>query len=288
MTPSWYDVLGIDETATTDEIRAAWQESVAGLDPTDRRFKQRNRAAEVLLDPERRAAHDADLAAQEAESDDADEEDDATVEAGTSSDDDTDKVTQAGPSVTLDRAAATRDRADHEPGRGRLVVTVALGVVALLLAVATVLAVTSGGGSSQPASADSSGLPDGREVQAARKAAETAIGPVLSYDYRDLDRSREAATAFMTPRYAEVYEQNFAGFIQDNAPTTKTIVTAEVVRTGIVRTGKDRVDVLAFVNRPTRNASGDKVSRDQVTIRMLDVDGRWLVDCLITSPGGTC
>ncbi len=34
MTPSWYDVLGVEEDATAAEIRAAWQESVAGLDPT--------------------------------------------------------------------------------------------------------------------------------------------------------------------------------------------------------------------------------------------------------------
>ncbi len=280
MIPSWYDVLGVDDDATTDEIRAAWQESVAGLDPTDRRFKQRNRAAEVLLDPERRAAHDADLAAQDA-IDDADDDTDGEDVAATS----------AAAAVSLDKSTArpVRPASDTTSGsRPQLLVTVGLAVLALVLAVATVVSLVAGGGSTTAGSAGSAGLPDSREIQAARKAAETAIGPVLSFDYRNLDKSREAATSFMTPRYAEVYEQNFAGFIQDNAPTTKTIVTAQVVKSGIVRTGKDRVDVLVFVNRPTRNASGDKVSRDQVTVRMLDVDGSWLVDCLITSPGGTC
>ena len=123
---------------------------------------------------------------------------------------------------------------------------------------------------------------------AAQRAAESAIGPILSYDYRSLDQSRQAAVSFMTPSYAATYEQNFDAIVAENAEQTKTIVTAQVVTSGIVRTGADRVDVLVFVNRPTRNAQGDDVSRDQVTVRMLDSGGRWLVDCLITEPGGTC
>ena len=62
MTASWYDVLDVEPTATADEIRAAWRSAVADLDPTDRRFRVYNQAAEVLLDPERRAAYDAELA----------------------------------------------------------------------------------------------------------------------------------------------------------------------------------------------------------------------------------
>ena len=65
MTPSWYDVLGVEPDATPAEIRAAWKDGISDLDPTDRRFKLRNQAAEILLDPERRAAHDADLSAHE-------------------------------------------------------------------------------------------------------------------------------------------------------------------------------------------------------------------------------
>ncbi|MDO9456323.1 DnaJ domain-containing protein [Nocardioides sp.] len=282
VTPSWYDVLGVDETATADEIRAAWQESVAGLDPTDRRFKQRNRAAEVLLDPERRAAHDADLAAQDPDEDDLGGSTDVV-----------DPETPTGASAAPDTAVRVRTRRtaeagdEGEPGTSRVALAVGLGIVALVLVVATVVALVAGGGSTAPAAADDDGLPDARQVQAARAAAETAIGPVLSYDYRTLDKSRAAATSFMTPAYADEYDKNFA-VIEENAPKSQTIVTAQVVSSGIVRTGDDRVDVLVFVNRPTRNVSKDVVSRDQVTVRMLDVDGSWLVDCLVTSPGGTC
>ncbi len=53
--PTWYDVLGVDRTAPTDDIRAAWQAAVAGLDPTHARFRSLSEAASVLLDPARRA-----------------------------------------------------------------------------------------------------------------------------------------------------------------------------------------------------------------------------------------
>ena len=60
--PSWYDLLGVEPGATEAEIRSAWKAAIADLDPSDRRFRVLNRAAEVLLDPEQRAAYDAELA----------------------------------------------------------------------------------------------------------------------------------------------------------------------------------------------------------------------------------
>jgi Mce-associated membrane protein len=64
MDASWYDVLDVEPTATEDEIRSAWRTAVADLDPTDRRFRVFNQAAEVLLDPARRATYDAELAVE--------------------------------------------------------------------------------------------------------------------------------------------------------------------------------------------------------------------------------
>lgn len=61
--PGWYDLLDVEPTATHEQIRAAWRSAVADLDPTDRRFRVYNQAAEVLLDAERRAAYDVELAA---------------------------------------------------------------------------------------------------------------------------------------------------------------------------------------------------------------------------------
>ena len=293
MTPSWYDVLGVDETASTDEIRAAWEESIAGLAPTDRRFKQRTRAAEVLLDPDRRAAHDAELAAQD-DPEDLGEDDqpvapvDEPAPSGVTLDKDRDEDVAA---ADADADAADDDDEDGDGGhagatvrRRRVGWPVAVGasVVALVLLVATVLSLVLSAGS------DDDRLPDERQIDSARRAAETAVGPLLSFDFRDLEASRADAVSYLTPEYTEQYERFFDETVAPNAERTKTVVTAEVLASAVVRTGEDLVDVLVFVDRPTRNASGDSVSNDQATLRMRDTDGRWLVDCLITQAGSTC
>ena len=62
--PHLYDLLDVAPDADADEIRAAWKGAIADLGPDDRRFRAYNQAAELLLDPERRAAYDAELAAR--------------------------------------------------------------------------------------------------------------------------------------------------------------------------------------------------------------------------------
>ncbi|UMG93778.1 J domain-containing protein [Nocardioides sp. TF02-7] len=77
VSPNLYDLLDVPEDATTDEIRAAWKAAIADLEPTDRRFRAFNDAAAVLLDADRRAAYDAELAAARAEEEPADDADGA-------------------------------------------------------------------------------------------------------------------------------------------------------------------------------------------------------------------
>ncbi len=62
MSVDWYELLGVAPDASPDEIRVAWKSAVTGLDPTDRTFRIFNQAGEVLLDPARRAAFDAERA----------------------------------------------------------------------------------------------------------------------------------------------------------------------------------------------------------------------------------
>lgn len=59
-TPTWYDLLDVPRDASTEEIRGAWKTQIADLEPGDRRFDALNRAAKVLLDPDARAAYDAE------------------------------------------------------------------------------------------------------------------------------------------------------------------------------------------------------------------------------------
>ena len=50
--PAWYDLLDVPPDASTDEIRAAWRTAIAELEPATA-GSALNRAAEVLLDPDR-------------------------------------------------------------------------------------------------------------------------------------------------------------------------------------------------------------------------------------------
>lgn len=276
MTPSWYDVLGVEPDASSVAIRAAWKAGVAELDPTDRRFRLLNRAAEVLLDDDRRAAHDAELAAQAEPEPELLSEQPVTTSGTTS--------TRSTSSTTGSAGSRTNAGA---PGRR---VLVALGATALALLVAVVVSLVAGGAAEDGATAEDDGSLTVRDVAAARAAAEAAIVPVLSYDYRTLERDKQAAISYMTPGYAEEYEQLFEAVIAVNAPATETVVSVDLQASGIVRTGEDLVDVLLFVDRPTvnREQTTPEIYKDQATVRMREVSGEWLVDCLIAGAGADC
>ncbi len=162
-----------------------------------------------------------------------------------------------------------------------------LGLLALLLATATVISFVRGGDAS---SAEAAGLPDAREVAAARAAAEAAIVPVTSYDYRSLEDSKDAALSYVTPAFGEELTKIFDGVIAENAPSTQTVVEAKLLASGISRTGEDRVDVVLFVDQSTTNKQTDEpqVYKNQAIAQMVRIDGTWLLDCLVTTPGGGC
>ena len=126
---------------------------------------------------------------------------------------------------------------------------------------------------------------DDSAAREAQVAAERAIVPVLSYDHETLEADQRAAQALMTGGYREEYDKLFT-VLEDNAPQTRTRVTADVIASGIVRAAADRVQVLVFVDRPTTNKLNAEpvVYKDQVTVAMQLVDGEWLVDDLTTSP----
>ncbi len=130
-----------------------------------------------------------------------------------------------------------------------------------------------------------SGETEEEATRAAQAAAERAIVPVLSYGFETLEEDQARAQGYLTSDYREDYDQLFA-VISDNAPQTQTTVDAEVVASGIVRSGVDRVDVLVFVDRPTTNklTPEPETYKDQVTVTMQKVGDEWLVDNLVTSP----
>jgi Mce-associated membrane protein len=269
MDANWYDVLDIDAAATADEIRTAWRGAVADLDPTDRRFRVYNQAAEVLLDPDRRAAYDAEVAAERATRDDLREPEGSAEPAEPD-------VPAARGDAETPATQQPRDRRSLPLVPGWALMSLA-GLVAASLVIVGVLM-------SRPSDA---AVQD--DTQAAQSAAERAIVPILSYDARHLDQSAAAAQPYLTTNEKEQYDKLFA-VIRQNAPRTGTVVQAKYLASGIVRSGTDRVDVLVFVNQVTRNKQHPQVPvvyKNQVTVTMAKVGGQWLVDDLTTNGDGT-
>lgn len=254
MTPTWYDVLDVEPDATADEIRAAWKSSIADLDPGDRRFRTLNQAAEVLLDPTRRAAYDRDLAAQAAPEDDTVEEQ-ADV-----------------PTLVPDPAEEPTSAAAPSSPRSTWVVPAWILVpVAVLAAALVVAAVLLAGRSSDETAAD--------DVRAAQAAAERAVTPVLSYDAADLEGSRSAAASYLTSSYEKERDKLFDDVIDPNAPNTGTKVVTSVNESSVRATGDGRVEVFLFVDQATTNKEQPEpqILRTWVTMTMEKVDDEWLV-----------
>lgn len=246
MTPSWYDLLDVEESATDAEVRAAWKAAIADLDPTDRRFRVYNEAAEVLLDPARRSSYDEELAAATAPPPEP------ALEAGAESE------TSAGDAVP--------------PRSTRVVPAWLLAGLAVLTAGMLVLA----GLLWRDPSAD--GVADA--ARAAQTAAERAVPPVLSYDAADLEGSRTAASSYLTASYGRERDELFAEVIEVNAPNTGTKVEASVVESSVHRASdEDRVQVFLFIDQATTNKEQTEplVTRTWVTMTMEQVDGEWLV-----------
>ena len=280
MTPSWYDLLDVAPDASEAEIRAAWKAAIVDLDPTDRRFRVYNQAAEVLLDPKRRQQYDAELASQP-----TDEEAPAAAAA---------EGGAAGGLVGRLRRPRTPQEATPAPPAPEATpvtheVRSRRGVPGWVLAVRAVLTAASVGVAAWLWFEEPSDATVEESTRAAQSAAERAIGPILSYDYRHLDEDQAAAESYMTSDYRKQYDQLFA-VVKQNAPGTRTVVTGKVVSSGIVRSGADRVEVLLFVDQPTTNKQHKTpvVYKNQVRAQMEKVGGDWLVDCLITTPNGHC
>ena len=273
--PSWYDLLDVDQDASSEEIRTAWRGAIADLDPSDRRFRSYNQAAEVLLDPAARAAYDAGLEGAGAD-----------LGAGPAPASAPEPAAEEGSPVPLTGTATEAERPGPSSGRRvPLVPAWTLVVLAVLAGLALSIAVVASLRAPEPVS-DRGGVLVEESAEQARAAAVRAIVPVLSYDYRRLDEDAAAARSYMTSAYQDDKYDPLFSLIEDNAPETQTVVGAQVVDSAVVRTGRDRVDVLLFVDRPTTNkqVSDPIVYKDQVTVTMARVDGQWLVDGLQTSP----
>lgn len=225
--PSWYDVLGVDPAADTDEIRAAWRAGIADLDPSDRRFRSLNQAAEVLLDPASRATYDASLVELESERD-ADPAPVATTAAAPPTPGTVRTRAPKAPKAPQVPKEPKAPRPERTPSRLPLVPAWVLLVVAVLAALGVATATLAAVQAGEPVS-DRGGVLVEQSAEEARAAAIRAIVPVLSYDYRSLDEDAAAARSYMTSSYQEEKYDPLFAVIEENAPNTQTVVDRKSV-----------------------------------------------------------
>ncbi|SDS58537.1 Mce-associated membrane protein [Nocardioides scoriae] len=272
-TPTWYDVLGVSREASRDEVRAAWRRATDTHEPGTPQFRTYNDAADVLLDPERRAAYDASLPADEPE---------PAPEPTLGSDPSAGAATGAGPEA----AAATRP-ADDEPAAPGGVVRALGRVSTLVLAVLLVLVLGAFGVAAWAGTeiAQQQRVDDARVEAPA--AAEAAAKALLSYDYRTLPADRQRASRYLTGGFEREYLKNFQLLEKQEDGTagaavqTKAVVKATVTGTGVIDADSDRARVLVFVNQVSEKQGQDpQIFQNRVAMSMRDVDGRWLVSDL--------
>lgn len=283
-----YDLLDVDESATRDEIRAAWKAATADLDPTDRRFRAFNDAASVLLDDEKRAAYDAELAASRDEDLPVDEAEPAP-----------EGVEEAEPAPEqveeAEAAPAPAEQADAEdepagPPRWAYVGALVAGVVSLLLLVAVLLAPGTRAGDPPSERADAA-----EEAARSAEAAVTELVPVvLAYDYRTFDDDVERARAYLTDDYAAERDELFDSTVtvdgeeltfREQVVEEKLVVAAAVTGTGLTRVSEsgEVAKVVAFIDQESRKGkAAPQPLKMWATLTLEREDGRWLLDDICT------
>ncbi len=288
--PTWYDVLGVSRDASPAEIKAAWRDATDKFEPGSGagQFRMFNDAADVLLDPARRAEYDASL---DAPGDTSEPPPPAAVATPTEPTESTRQVDPEADAKTDAKAQRREERARRreqkreakaspgttaEPASRRTMVVA--GVVALLAVAAVVVAVVLGLQVRTEAR-----VADAREQAPA--AAERAAKAIFAYNYQDMPADLARAKPYLTDSFAKEFTKNFhllekqADGTPGPAIETKTVVKSDVPATSVVDAEDGVVRVLAYVNlTSTRPGRDPQIFQNRVTMKMVKDGDRWLVD----------
>lgn len=320
MSPNLYDLLDVEESASREEIRAAWKSATADLDPTDRRFRAYNDAASVLLDDDARAAYDAQLAeTREHEAAEVDPspapvvdqpapvvEDPAPVEDLAPVAQDAPPVAQDPPVVedappgahdappaadtaapvttTAPPADAPDDAADAGPSWRTVVPVVVLAVLSVALLV-TVFALPGGHADPSPREQQEQAEAAEEAGQSAVDAAAAMVPDVLGYDYRTFDEDEQRASQYLTDGFAADRSKLLEGLKKD-VVKDKVVVNAAASATALTRVSDDgaKAKVVVFIEQESRKGNGTPQPLHMwATFTLVrGDDGDWLLDDICT------
>lgn len=295
-TPDPYQVLGIATDASEAQVRKAWRKKTSATGPGTSEFAALNAAAELLLDSDRRKAYDGERAAARvaereaaAASAAAAPEATPTVDEVAPEPDDADAgQTQQGPSRSW--------RSAFSGWGGTVAIAGVLAVLAIALAIWQ--GVEYANRSTAVAGPGTGGVAAGNfaqpqsDQQAALSAVQTGLPAVLSYNYASMPASEANAARFLTPKARPALEASYQRLINGGTPpgctkalppiaTSKTVVTATIVSSGIVSVGSGTAQIGVFVNQTTTRASQSPVTtQNRVLVSLVKQNGNWLIDSL--------
>lgn len=112
--------------------------------------------------------------------------------------------------------------------------------------------------------------------EAVRAAAAEASTRAYSYAWDTLAEDRSEARGLMTPAMQRRYDRTMAG-VATSSTRHRTVVSAEVVETGLVSATASDARVLVFVNQRTSadNLPEPRLDLDRVLVTLERVDGEW-------------
>jgi Mce-associated membrane protein len=275
--PTWYDVLGVSREASPEEIKAAWRLATDKFEPGTGagQFRMFNEAADVLLDPTRRAAYDASLDDPGTTTAPAPVVADAAPRADPKAERREERLRRREQKNAAKAAEAGASVAKEPASRRSMAVA---GVLAMLAIAAVVVAVLLG----LKVRTDNQ-VADAR--QQAPAAAEQAAKAIFAYDYRDMPADLARAKPYLTDSFAQEFTKNFHLLEKQDDGTpgpaiqTKTVVKSDVPATSVVDAEDGVVRVLAYVNlTSTRPGRDPQIFQNRVTMKMVKQGDRWLVD----------
>lgn len=116
---------------------------------------------------------------------------------------------------------------------------------------------------------------------AAKKAADTAVAAMLSYDYRRLqDDMRQTATLLTGDARSQYTDLETP--LLTSAPTLHAVMQATVKTSTVLRSDDSSAQVLLFVDQLASSTKLDKPQLDEsrIVVTMKRTGGRWLVSSL--------
>jgi Mce-associated membrane protein len=290
VSPNLYDLLDVDESASRDEIRSAWQAATRDLDPTDRRFRAYNDAAAVLLDEEKRAAYDEELAAARAE-----EEPGATDAPGAP-----DAVAVPAPDPAADPAADPSDDAVPAPaeaasatsaaptadGPSWAVVGTVVAVAVLSLALLIWVWLLPGGhAETSPHELQQQADTAEKAGRSAEDAAAEMVPVVLAYDYRTFDQDEAKTRSYLTDDFG-AKQTKLLDALKKDVVKGKVSVAATASETGLTRVSDDgdKAEVVVYVDQESKHGnSAPQPFHMWATFTLVkDDSGKWLLDDICT------